>query len=315
MIAAVKSFKIYTVVMMTLLLWASAFVGIRIGLVSYSPGALGLLRFLIASLCMMAIYPYLPAKQPMSMAVKLQLMLLGMAAIGIYTICLNYGEVTVSAGVASFVIGLVPALTVMTSVLFLQEQVNWKVWAGILISMLGLLLIAAGEKSHSALSGVLIILISSIMSVIYNLSQKRYLRNFHPIAITAWMIWGGTLMLVFFSADLVHQLPHASWPATAAAIYMGIFPGAIAYAGWCYVLDHWVPSRASLFFYTLPILSTAMGFIALHEKPSTLSLGGGCLALVGALIASRCQTRVLTPELQVVEEGPGRNTNKPSCCH
>lgn len=289
-------FKIYSVVASTLLLWASAFVGIRMALSAYTPGALGLLRFLIASLCMVAIYSSLPQKKPMPWLVKLELMFLGVASIGIYTICLNYGEIFVTAGVASFVIGLVPALTVMTSALLFQEQVNSRVWVGIAISMLGLLLIAGGESSHSAMSGVLIILISSLMSVIYNLSQKRYLRDFHPIAITAWMIWGGTLMLMVFAGDLMLELPQASWQATTAVVYMGVFPGAIAYLGWCYVLNYWPASRASLFFYTLPILSTLMGYLVLHEQPSLISFGGGCVALFGALIASRCyQRRQISP--------------------
>ena len=37
-------------------LWASAFVGIRIGLKGYSPGSLALLRYLIASASMIFIY-------------------------------------------------------------------------------------------------------------------------------------------------------------------------------------------------------------------------------------------------------------------
>ncbi|WP_408605517.1 DMT family transporter [Legionella tunisiensis] len=126
--------------------------------------------------------------------------MLGVAGIGIYNICLNYGELSVSAGVASFVIGLIPVVTIVLSVLFLQERPTPAVWGGILISFIGLLFLIIGEESNSAsmTSGVLVILIATFMGAFYTVAQKRYLRNYHPVAVTAWIIWGGTLMLLIF---------------------------------------------------------------------------------------------------------------------
>lgn len=244
-----QSLKISSALALTLVLWASVFVAIRIGLTAYSPGALALLRFLVASLCMMIIYFFLPHKKIMSWTIRGQLLLIGVAAIGIYNTCLNYGELTVSASVASFIIGLIPVATIIFSAIFLKERLHPFVWMGVIISFIGLGLMLVGESECTAIdSGVLIILISSLMGGMYNVSQKSFLRQFHPIAVTAWVMWGGTLMLLWFANDLWQELPEASLEATYAAIYMGIFPAATAYVTWCYVLTYWSASKASFFY-------------------------------------------------------------------
>jgi len=284
----VSSFKVNIAIIITLLLWASAFVGIRIGLTGYTPGALALLRFLVASFCMIFVHRYFAKNNRIPWKSRLQIMLLGMAGIGIYNICLNVGEMTVSAGVASFVIGLIPVMTIFLSIIFLKERPNVFVWLGMLISFIGLLGILFGESSSfTPDAGVLIILVSALMGGIYNVSQKKFLRDYHPAVITAWVIWGGTFMLLWFAPDLYQQINIARHEATFAAIYMGIFPAAVAYVAWSFVLDNMSASIASAYLYALPVLSTAMGFFLLGEIPSVLSLSGGIIALSGALLASR----------------------------
>ncbi|MFC3909555.1 DMT family transporter [Legionella dresdenensis] len=277
----------------TLIFWASAFVGIRVGLDSYSPGALALLRFLVASACMAIIYLCLPEKKKMRWADRVELLAIGAIGIGAYNICLNIGETEVTAGVASFVIGLMPVMTTLLAVLFLKERPGALTWWGILVSTIGLGLMILAEKHSSAGNGVFIILISSLSGAFYSITQKRYLRSYHPVAITSWVIWGGTLVLFWFAPELWRQFPYASHKATLTVVYLGIFPAALAYAAWCYVLDNMSASNASMYLYALPILSTIMGVAFLNEYPSVLSLSGGLLALAGALIATRFQQKTV----------------------
>lgn len=281
-----KHLKINIALLLAVVLWASAFIGIRVGLNEYSPGALALLRFLVASFCMMILYVWLPDRSQPVLRDKLALIFLGIAGIGIYNVCLNYGEMTVTASVASFIIGLIPIFSVILSVIFLNERPTKGVWIGILISMLGMYLIMKSETQASYLnSGMIMIFISAIMGAIHSVFQKDFLIKHHPITVTAWILWGGTLSMCMFSSALWHDLQQASFSTTFAAIYLGIFPAAIAYLAWSYVLEHLPVAKASLYLYAMPLISTFMGIIYLNETPSAFTLLGGLIALAGAVIA------------------------------
>lgn len=74
--------------------------------------------------------------------------------------------------------------------------------------------------------------------------------------------------------------------ATYAVVYLGIFPAALAYIAWSYVLNEISASDASLYLYAMPIISSLLGLVILHEYPSYQSICGGMLTLCGALCAT-----------------------------
>lgn len=272
---------------LTALLWSSAFVGIRIGLSDYSPGALALFRFAVASFCMLLIYPYVGGKIRMKWSHRAELILLGMLGIGVYNLALNFGEQTVSAGVASFIIGLMPVITLILSLVFLAEKASLKMIAGVFMSISGLLLLALEETSHGcSKSGMALIFLSTMSGAVYTILLKKYLKIYHPVVVSAWCMWGGTMLLMIFLKDLLIQINGAGVEATLAAIYLGIFPAAIAYMCWSYVLNFMQASKASTGLYIIPVFSTVMGYLVLKEQPTALVLVGGVIALFGALLAS-----------------------------
>lgn len=202
-----QSLKISCIMIIAIVLWASAYVGIRIGLTGYTPGALALLRFTVASLCMMIIYYGLGIKKRVIWKDRLQLLLAGMAGIGIYNICLNYGEQSVSAGIASFVMGLMPAMTILLSLVFLREKLARGVWFGIIISLLGLTLLTIGENTEPGIhQGIMAILVSALMGAILTIIQKRFVSVYHPVAIIAWVMWGGLYCYLYFCPTCSRKL-------------------------------------------------------------------------------------------------------------
>jgi len=283
-------FTVKTKVALTvaILLWASAFVGIRAGLVGYSPGALGLLRFLVASICMLLINSRLPKKPVVIFRDRIWLLLIGMFGLGVYNVALNQGEIEVASGIASFIISQSPVITLVLAILFLGEQLSLRTVIGMLVSIVGVGLIAIGETKDFGLNnGVFYILISTIAGGIYSVVQKPFLKKYHAIEVTAWIIWGATLFLLLWLPDMLRQIPQASLTTTMWVIYLGIFPAALGYIAWSYGLKDIPASRAANALYFLPVLATFLGWLILDEVPAVLSLIGGFVALIGVWIVNR----------------------------
>lgn len=282
------SLKTKMALAIAIILWASSFVGIRAGLEGYSPGALALLRYLIASLCMLFVYLRLPTKARFERTDFCLLLLFGAIGLGLYNVALNYGELTVPSGIASFIISQSPLITVIIAVTYFGEAFSIFTLVGVLISILGVGIISIGEHGSIHLgSGMVAILIATLVNSLYSNLQKPFLNKYHAIDVTVFIIWGCTLALLIYLPNLIHEIPHASVHATLSAIYLGIFPAAIAYLAWSYALAEIPASRAVSFLYFMPIIATLLGWLWLGEMPGILSLMGGLIALLGVWVANR----------------------------
>ncbi len=274
-------------------MWASAFVGIRAGLLGYSPGGLALLRFLIASVCMFFIYLRFAKKDPIPLRDKIKLLMVGVIGIGGYNIALNYGELSVQSGVASFVISQSPIVTLILAVIFLKEHFKKIGIIGMAISVFGVFLISMGHTSGFTFDkGFMFILVAMLIGGLYSVLQKPFLKHYHPIDVTTYIIYGGALSLVVFTPDLIRDLHHTSLSATLAVIYLAVFPASLGYVAWAYVLMHISASRAVSFLYFMPIIATILGWIWLGEIPAVLSIVGGLIALFGVWVVNSSYRKI-----------------------
>jgi len=286
----------------TLVLWASAFAGIRAGLRAYSPGQLAVLRFLVASLAL-AIYAAIahfrfPARRDLP-----GLLFCGIVGITFYNLALNYGETRVTAGAASLLIASAPIWTVLIAHFALHERMAPVRWLGVILSFTGVALIASAEGEGIHLSPqALIILAAAITSAVYIVQQKHFLGRYSALEFTAYSIWSGTVFMLPFGRGLFHALRSAPFNSTAAVIYLGVFPGALAYVGWAYVLSHGPAGRTSTFLYFIPVLAIGIAWLWLGEVPRMLSLLGGAIALGGVgLVNIGAKTKTAVPPIPSTE--------------
>jgi drug/metabolite transporter (DMT)-like permease len=225
---------------------------------------------------------HLPKKQDLG-----AIALIGFLGVTAYHVLLNYGELTVTAGAASLLVNTAPIFTALLAIAFLGERLSLRRWVGIAVSFTGVLLITGGEAKGLSLNlGTLLILLSAICISGYIILQKPYLRKYSALQLTTYIIWAGTIFLLPFLPGLIEAVPIAPLNATIAGIYLGVFPTAIAYATWAYVLAQIPASRAVAMLYLVPVLAILVAWVWLSEVPPVSSLLGGAIVLSGVVLVN-----------------------------
>lgn len=283
----------------SLLLWASSFVAIRAVVREYSPGGLALVRFGVASLVFLvwALARGDTMRRPAARDLP-GFLATGIVGITIYHLALNAGERTVSAGVASLIVNLNPIFTALIAALTLGERLGPRGWAGVAIGFTGAAILSVGQSGGLRLEpGTGLVLVAAVAQAIYFVLQKPYLTRYRPIEATAYAIWLGTLFLLPLLPAALADVRQSSTAATLGAVYLGVFPGAVAYACWAYVLSRMPAGRATSSLYLVPPIALLIGWLLLGERPGALALVGGAVALGGVALvnAGRARAREITP--------------------
>ena len=297
-----------------LLLWASAFPGIRAALApaggtpgpdGYGPATLALLRFGTASLVLAVYAVFAKVRVPRKEDLP-RIVLAGLLGITIYHICLNIGERTVESGAAALLISLSPIITALLSAVFLGERLRPWGWGGIAISFVGAAVVALG-KSEGGLTldlGALFILTATVSTSLYFLVSKPGLAKYSATEFTSYAIWAGTIPMLVFAPSLLAQMQTAPVSATVSGVYLGIFPGAIAYVLWGYGLSKMSASRVSAFLYLQPANAAIIAWFWLGEVPSVAVIVGGITAIAGvAVVNTLGQVKVTDEAIELAEEG------------
>ncbi len=276
----------------TVVLWASAFAGIRAALPEYPPGELALLRFLVASgaLVVYAVATRMPPPRAADVPAIVGLGLLGVTG---YHLLLNFGEVTVTAGAASLLISSVPIFTALLAMIFLRERLSVWGWLGILVSFSGVAVVALGEGEGMTFDPrAVLVLFAALCGANYFVLQKPLLRKYGALRLTTYGIWAGTIPFLVFLPGTIHSVSGASIGATIAVVYLGIFPAAIAYLTWNYALSRAPASLIASFLYLPPVLAILIAWVWVGELPTVLTVVGGFVAVVGvAIVNTRGRTR------------------------
>jgi drug/metabolite transporter (DMT)-like permease len=191
--------KAYLALVVTLLLWASSFPVIKIGLNGYSAFQLASLRLVIAATFLGGIAPLYGVRVPRRQDMGL-ILTLGLFGVAAYHILINAGEVLATAGAAGFISNTAPLFATAIA-RAANEQVERRAWLGLLVGLGGVWLISIGGLGTSAFAlnpGCLLLVLAALCWSLFFVLQRPLLTRYSPLEVTCYAGWTGSLLLVVF---------------------------------------------------------------------------------------------------------------------
>jgi drug/metabolite transporter (DMT)-like permease len=265
-------------VLVTVLLWASAFVAIRHVGHEVSAGPLALARLLVASVALGAVVLVRrrrggltgravhaggwPVRRGWAM-----LALCGALWFGVYNVALNEAERRVDAGTAAMLVNVGPILIAVLAGTLLGEGFPARLVLGGAVAFAGVVVIGL---SASPAAGA-----------------DRLLATVPALRVTWLACLVGAVCCLPFAPALVRDLGSARPSTVAWTVYLGLMPTALAFTTWAYALARTSAGRLGATTYLVPPVTVLLGWALLGEAPAGLALVGGAICLAGVYLSRR----------------------------
>jgi drug/metabolite transporter (DMT)-like permease len=223
---------------------------------------------------------------------------LGLGVLGNHLLIL-IGLKYVSGAVAGVIIGSLPVVTALLSAFFVQDVPYRAVWAGSLLSFLGVGLVsvagfsAAGEQP---LLGGTLVFLGVASWALYTIGSRGIMERVSALTVN----WTTTLAATLFQLPLLGtdqkmldkglgSVSPSDWLALA---YLVVFATAIAQQAWLFGVKNIGPSRASVLGNLTPVAAVALSALVLNEAVGAIEIVGIVLILCGVWVVHQQTSRL-----------------------
>ncbi|HKB28696.1 MAG TPA: DMT family transporter [Candidatus Limnocylindrales bacterium] len=283
----------------TVVLWASAFVGIRDVADTFSPGSIALGRLAVAVL---ALGPLLLRQgwQPMSRRNVVLVVASGLLWYALYFVVLNEAERHVDAGTASMLVNTGPIFVGLFAGLFLGESIPRRLLLGLAVAfggaaVVGIATSSGGAGSGASTLGIVLCLVAAVSYAAGVTLQKPASAHMPALQLTWLACFTAMVATLVFAPQLISEVAVAPLPKIGWLVYLGLAPTALGFTTWAYALSHTPAGRLGVTTYLIPPVVIGLAWLLLGEVPPLLAIVGGAICVLGVVIVRTPTLRLPSP--------------------
>ena len=266
--------------------WSAVYSAYKVIGQSLPTGAIVTLRFGLACLCLLFIWPWLPGPAPRGKA------LLVTCFMGLLLYVLGqrlqvYGNNLGTAGNSAVLMGFEPILTSVAAALFLREHIGPRRWGGFLLGLVGVALLHGAGRANfhwAGLEASLIFISSFVCEAGYTVLGKPIVAQASVMKMLAISLLVGTLAnLAIDGRETLHAaelMPGSGW---ALLVALAVICTAVGYSVWFIVIRECPVNVAALTVFAQSLFGVALAALWLREKLHLEHLLGS-LAIVAGLV-------------------------------
>ncbi|MCM2292973.1 EamA family transporter [Allorhizobium sp. BGMRC 0089] len=275
-------------------IWGVNFTVISVGLGSFPPLMLAVLRFVIAALPAFFL-PRPPIAWPLFIAIGVFLFL------GQFAFLFTGMAAGMPAGLASVVLQMQAFLTIPVAAMTLGEKPTLRQAGGSLLAFagLGVIAVSAGAGDFT-LAGLGLCLAAALCWAIGNvLLRQAGKADILPLIVWLSLIPPLPLLALSFMMDgpamSLHALSSISFSGAGAVLYIAVLSTLAGYAIWGHLLKHYPTAMVAPFSLLVPVFGAGSAALFLGETFDPAKLFGMMLILAGLFVAVFPVKRLFSP--------------------
>ena len=269
------------------ILWGGSFFFVEVALNDLPAFSIVAFRVVISAAVLWAIVFMLKLPIPKSLGIWASFLLMGLLNNAIPFSLITWGQVQVSAGLASILNAAVPFFTVVVAgVLLPDEKVGPLKIIGVLIGFFGVAVMIGlpGAQTDYYVLAQFAILASGLSYAFATTYGRRFKRlGVHPIVLASAQAITASLVMIpiALSVDGAPSLSAISLTSILALLGLGVVSTAIAYILFFKILESAGAVNVSLVTLLIPISAILLGVFILQERLEMIHLIGMGLIAIG----------------------------------
>jgi len=218
--------------------------------------------------------------------------ILGLIGVGV-VLAVHFASWITSLGMTSVVSSVVfvhidPIFVALVSHFFLKERINGQVLAGIVISLVGVTIIALSDTgaSEASLMGDLLALLGGLMLGIYLLGGRMFRRDLDLTTYVVPVYSSAAVVLLLMS--LLTGTPLIGYASKDYLLFflIALVPMIFGHTFYNWALRYVSAPVVSVSLLGEPVGASILAFFLLNEVPRNQVMLGGVVTLVGILLSS-----------------------------
>lgn len=274
--------------LITIFFWGITFVSTKILLEYMTPVQIMLLRYVIAYLGLLVIYPRFHRTE----GLRSELLCLGAALTGstLYFLAENFALTYTQASNVSLLIATAPILTsVVAHLLTPDEKLTRNVIYGFLVAMAGIFLVVCNGHFVLKLSplGDLLTILAALLWALYSIILRKITTKYKPVYLTRRIFFYSILTMLpclLFDTQPLNLAALAEPLVLGNLLFLGLVASSVCYVLWYTVVNGLGAVRANNFVYLNPLVTMIASVVVLKERITPLMLFGAVLILFGVML-------------------------------
>ncbi|KAF1011280.1 MAG: hypothetical protein GAK32_00932 [Pseudomonas fluorescens] len=286
----------YAYPLLAILIWAGNTVVNKLAVGAIFPAEIGFYRWLLAGL----LFTPFMLKPVLTHWAEIRpnlgrIFILGVLGMAVYQSLAYYAATLTSATNMGIILSLMPLMSLTAAMISLGQRLTFGALTGAVLSFAGVLVVISSGSlaallQHGVNLGDGMMLIATLAYAVYSTLLKKWQLKLPPLVLLYLQVL--VAVVVLFPMFLLSAKAGLGVANIALVMYACLLASMLAPLAWMHSVKILGPSRTTLFFNLLPLVTALIAAGVLKEQLTLYHLIGGVLTLGGVILSERWTTPV-----------------------